>query len=371
MLLVTVLSKINLFFLRSTAEKFEEVYFTHFILHHQNHLPTGMSKRTSFNWSNEAQPHKFRTRTIIRQHPEIRELIGRNPFTLLIILFCVSVQFVLAYYLQQVAWYWSLLAAYVIGAFSCHTLYVCIHECSHNLLFKNRALNTWSSILANLPMVFPSAVSFTKYHMKHHAYQGVEELDADMPFRWEAKLINNSSFGKALWLLLYPIFQAIRPARLKEIQLVDGWTIVNFIVQMAANVAVVYFFGWKALLFLTLSLFFSVGLHPLGARWIQEHFLTHGDHQETKSYYGRLNVVNLNVGFHNEHHDFPSIPWNKLPRIKQVAGEHYDSLGYHTSYTKLLLQFLFNKDLSVYSRTARSNRGTKKESAKVETAEEA
>jgi sphingolipid 4-desaturase/C4-monooxygenase len=331
-----------------------------------------MTKRTSFNWSHEAQPHKQRTKTIIKQHPEIRNLIGRNPYTFLIILICVAVQLVLAWFIKDLAWWWTLPAAYLIGAFSCHTLYVCIHECSHNLVFKNRTLNIWSGIIANLPMVFPSAVSFSKYHMKHHAYQGVEELDADMPFRWEAKLINNSTFGKAIWLLLYPVFQVIRPARLKEIKLVDTWTVINLVIQVAFDVAIVMVLGWKAFLFLTLSLFFSVGLHPLGARWIQEHFLTHGDHQETKSYYGRLNLLNLNVGFHNEHHDFPSVPWNKLPQLKKLADEHYESLGYHTSYTKLLFQFLFNRDLSVYSRTARSNRGKKTaDSNKTELAAEA
>lgn len=317
-------------------------------------------KRTSFNWSDECEPHKLRTKKIISEHPEIRNLIGRNPYTLLIILFCVALQFVIAWQLADKAWWWSLIAAYLIGAFACHTLYVCIHECSHNLLFKNRTLNTLSSIIANLPMVFPTAVSFTKYHLKHHSYQGVEELDADMPFRWEAKLINNSTAGKALWLLFYPLFQALRPARLKEIKLFDAWTVFNLLVQVVVTVALVYFLGFKALLYLTLSLFFSVGLHPLGARWVQEHFLTHGDHQETKSYYGRLNTVNLNVGYHNEHHDFPSVPWNKLPKLKQLADEHYETLGYHTSYTRLLLQFLFKKELSVYSRTARSNRGKTK-----------
>jgi len=33
--------------------------------------------------------------------------------------------------------------------------------------------------------------------------------------------------------------------------------------------------GPKALLYLLISFFFSVGLHPLGARWIQEHYLVH------------------------------------------------------------------------------------------------
>ncbi|QJD98429.1 fatty acid desaturase [Mucilaginibacter robiniae] len=315
-----------------------------------------MAKKKSFRWSDESEPHKHRTKTIIKQHPEIRQLIGRNPYTIFIIAFCVGLQIVMAWALKDVAWWWIALAAYGIGAFACHTLFVCIHECSHNLLFKNKTLNTWSGMLANLPLMVPSSVSFQKYHLKHHAYQGVEALDADMPFHWEARLINNSSFGKAMWLLFYPVFQALRPFRLKEIKLFDAWTLVNWAVQLSFVGLVVYFLGAKAILYLTLSFFFSVGLHPLGARWIQEHFLTHGE-QETKSYYGRLNAFNLNVGYHNEHHDFPSIPWNNLPKIKALADNHYETLGYHTSYTRLLFEFLFNRELSVFSRTARSNRG--------------
>ena len=323
-------------------------------------------RRTSFNWSDESEPHKKRTKVIIKEHPEIRSLIGRNPYTFLVILLCVGVQLACAWFLKDKAWYWSLLAAYAIGAFACHTLFVCIHECAHNLIFKNRVLNTLSGILANLPLVFPSSVSFQKYHLKHHSFQGVEELDADMPFDWEAKLIGSSVAGKALWLLFYPVFQAIRPFRLtKEIKLFDAWTLVNWVTQVSFMVFVAYALGLNAMLFLVFSFFFSVGLHPLGARWIQEHYLTHGDHQETKSYYGALNTVNLNVGFHNEHHDFPSIPWNRLPKIKKFANEHYETLGYHTSYTKLLFQFLFDRNICVYSRTARSNRGGKEKEKEV------
>ncbi len=318
-----------------------------------------MLKPTSFRWSDESEPHKSRTKAIIHQHPEIRELIGRNPYTLLIILFCVAMQFGLSWLLRDASWWLILLIAYFAGAFACHTLYVCIHECAHNLLFKKRYWNSISAIIANLPLVFPSAISFQKYHLKHHSYQGVEALDADMPYRWEARLINNSMFGKALWLLFYPIFQMIRPVRLKEISLMDKWTVINMIVQFTFMGFFIYFLGWKATAYLTASFFFSVGLHPLGARWIQEHFLTHGD-QETKSYYGVLNTVNLNVGYHNEHHDFPSIPWNRLPRIRQLAGDYYNTLGFHTSYTILLFQFLTDRKLSVYSRMARNNRGKAK-----------
>ncbi|GAA4779120.1 hypothetical protein GCM10023231_02250 [Olivibacter ginsenosidimutans] len=328
-----------------------------------------MSKKNSFNWSEQCEPHKMRTKEIISSHPEIRHLIGRNPYTIFIILLCVGIQVAMSWILHDESWWWILPCSYFIGAFACHTLFICIHECSHNLLFKNRALNTLAGILANLPLVFPSSVSFQKYHLKHHAFQGIEELDADMPSEWEAHLVNNSTVGKALWLLFYPIVQATRLGRMsKEIKMFDRWVILNYVVQIVFMLTIFYFWKWKAVVYLTVSFFFSVGLHPLGARWIQEHFLTHGDEQETKSYYGPLNTVNLNVGYHNEHHDFPSIPWNKLPKIKEVAGSYYNSLGYHTSYTRLLIQFLFDKNLSVYSRTARNNRGkTTKNTAAKET----
>ena len=321
-----------------------------------------MSKPHGFRWSTECEPHKMRTKEIIMEHPEIRKLIGKNPYTFFVILFCVVFQLVLSWFLRDQSWWLILAVAYFAGAFACHTLFVCIHECAHNLLFKKRAFNSIAGIIANLPLVFPSSVSFQKYHLKHHSYQGVEELDADMPYRWEGTLINNSTLGKAVWLLFYPLFQMIRPIRLKEISLMDKWTVINMIVQFTFMGFFIYFLGAKSTVYLTLSFFFSVGLHPLGARWIQEHFLTHGD-QETKSYYGVLNTVNLNVGYHNEHHDFPSVPWNKLPKVKKIANSYYDSLGYHTSYTALLFRFLYDRDLSVYSRMARANRGERKKAA--------
>jgi sphingolipid 4-desaturase/C4-monooxygenase len=328
-----------------------------------------MPKPNSFRWSTESEPHKPRTKEIIHKHPEIRTLIGRNPWTFGVILLCVGFRIVLSYFLRDASWWVIFLVAYLGGAFASHTLYVCIHEAAHNLIFKKSFFNKIAAITSNLPLVFPSAISFQKYHLKHHSYQGVEELDADMPYRWEAKLINNSGFGKALWLLLYPIFQMIRPGRIKEVQLMDKWTVVNIIVQVCFMTVFIYFLGWKAAAYLTMSFFFSVGLHPLGARWVQEHFLTHGD-QETKSYYGSMNTVNLNVGYHNEHHDFPSVPWNKLPKIKQFAGSYYNSLGHHTSYTILLFKFLFDRNLSVYSRMARDNRGSKLKATHLEKAQE-
>lgn len=314
------------------------------------------TKFDDFEWSFNAEPHLNRTKEIYKKHPEIKKLFGKNPFTLLIIIICILFQATIIYFFKDKPWWLQIILAFFLGAFASHTLFVTIHEACHNLILKNKTGNILCSILANIPIVMPCAVSFRKYHLLHHAYQGVEELDGDMPNRWEATLINNSIIGKMIWLLLYPVFSLFRPGRLKEIPLIDSWTIVNIIIQIIFVVCLVWFLGWNPLIYLTASFFFSVGLHPLGARWIQEHFLTHGD-QETKSYYGVLNIPNLNVGYHNEHHDFPAIPWNKLPQLKKIGGDYYSNLKSHSSYTILLIKFLFSHKISVYSRMARNDRG--------------
>lgn len=308
---------------------------------------------TDFKLSEERAPHKSRTSQMLKEHPEIKTLFGKNILSFPITVGLVVAQTILAYFLSEQSWVVMILGAYLIGAFISHALFVMIHECSHQLVFKSHTANRILGLVANLPHLLPSYISFEKYHLKHHAFQGVYDLDSDLPSHWEASLIRGNFFMKALWLLFFPVFQAIRVFRIRSTSVFDIWTIVNFITQIAFCFAIVYFINLKALLFFAFSFFFSVGLHPLGARWIQEHYLVTDDHQETYSYYGPLNKVSFNVGYHNEHHDFPGIPWNKLPDLKNMAPSFYDNLNAHKSWFSLFINFLFNKKISLFSRIVR------------------
>jgi len=100
---------------------------------------------------------------------------------------------------------------------------------------------------------------------------------------------------------------------------------------------------------------FRIGLHPLGARWIQEHY-TFVPGQETYSYYGVLNRLAFNIGYHNEHHDLVRIPWVHLPTVKALAPEFYDHLHAHRSLTRVLFQWLFDRDLDLHTRITRARR---------------
>ena len=313
-------------------------------------------ERDDFRHADGPEPHKARTQAILRDHPEVRSLIGRNPWSFAVILAVVGSQLTLAVVLAEARWWWVLLVAWCVGAFMNHALYVLIHEAAHNLIVPKRWQNHLAAILADLPNVLPAAISFRRYHLKHHSYQGIYELDADVPSRWEARLIGGGPLGKAFWLLLFPIFQVLRPPRLREIRFFNRWTALNWLAVLVSNVALWVLVGPGAVGYLLVSFFFSVGLHPLGARWIQEHYLT-DDPQETYSYYGPLNLVALNVGYHNEHHDFPSIPWNRLPELRRRAPGYYDDLVYHGSWTRLLLRFILDREMSLFSRMVRTDRG--------------
>ena len=66
--------------------------------------------------------------------------------------------------------------------------------------------------------------------------------------------------------------------------------------------------------------------------------------------------MTFNVGYHNEHHDFPSVPWTRLPQIRAIAPEYYVELKSYVSWTRLLFQFLFDRELSLFSRMVRADR---------------
>ncbi len=305
-------------------------------------------------------PHLMRARQILAAHPDVKNLFGNTPSSALHILAVVCLQIVIAILLRNSPIWEILLVGYVVGAIANHAMWVMIHECSHNLVFRSSAANNVMNIIANLPIVFPSAISFKKYHLWHHRYQGELYGDADLAAPLEARMVSNSPWRKTFWLFAFFIFEGIvRPMRINGIKLWCRWTVLNTIVELSFLGALADLFGWKAVFYLAVSTFFSIGLHPVGGRWIQEHYLFPGmgkPGQETFSYYGLINRVNYNIGYHNEHHDLMMVAWSNLPKLKAMAPEFYDSLDYHTSYTRVLLRFIFDRNVTLFSRIVRQDR---------------
>ena len=93
----------------------------------------------------------------------------------------------------------------------------------------------------------------------------------------------------------------------------------------------------------------ALGLHPTAGHFISEHYLFNKG-QATHSYYGSLNYLTYNLGYHVEHHDFPYVPYSKLPEVRRIAPEFYDDLPYHTSWCKVIWDFITDPDMGPQAR---------------------
>ena len=125
------------------------------------------------------EPHFERTRLLLANHPEVRELVGNAPVTSVAIFGIVGLQLLVAWLLRGQPWWMILIVAYGVGAFADHALWTLVHECTHNLVFRKTSENSLIQLVANIPSVIPSAIAFRRYHLLHHDHQGDEDLDAD------------------------------------------------------------------------------------------------------------------------------------------------------------------------------------------------
>jgi len=309
----------------------------------------------TFAQSDTPSPHRERAKQIRAAHPEVRALFQRNSWSALWTVLLVAAQLALGIGLTVLSapWWAILIVAYVLGAFANHALFVLMHDYTHNLVFRKTNANRLGSIFANIAIVFPAAIGFRNYHLLHHKYLGIRGLDADLPTPTEARWVGDSWWRKTLWLGMFWAIQALqRPTTVRKIRTVDGWVVVNAVAMIAAMAPIVWFFGWWPVAYLFLSTAFSLGVHPVGARWIQEHYVFR-EGQETYSYYGPLNKLSFNMGYHNEHHDFPQVPWSLLPAIRALAPEFYNPLYHHRSWTRLLFHVLFSRKFRLHSRIVR------------------
>jgi sphingolipid delta-4 desaturase len=128
--------------------------------------------------------------------------------------------------------------------------------------------------------------------------------------------------------------------------------VANLFVQVLFDLVIYHFWGIKALAYFPISALVVMGLHPIAGHYISEHYVV-AFPQETYSYYGPLNRVAFNVGYHNEHHDFPYIAGSQLPKLRALAPEYYDNLVSHSSWTKTLWDYLMRPDLNGTSRVKR------------------
>lgn len=308
--------------------------------------------RKDFIWSLTEEPHASRRKQILAAHPEVTKLMGPEPLTKYIVAGLVALQLTAAYLLKDMAFTWQFfVVAYVVGATATQALFLAIHEITHNLAFKSFNHNKYLAMLANIPIAIPYSAAFKGYHLEHHKYQGLEGVDTDLPTKIEGILLSNV-LGKVFFAVNQILFYALRPMLVKQ-QEFSKWHAMNWAIVFAFDAIVIATFGMGPMWYLLVSDFLAGSLHPCAAHFIAEHYVFTGE-VETYSYYGPLNMLTFNVGYHNEHHDFPNIAWSNLPKLKALAPEFYDNLPYHKSWPMVIWKFITDPNVSTWNRVKRN-----------------
>ncbi|XP_032818586.1 sphingolipid delta(4)-desaturase DES1-like [Petromyzon marinus] len=314
------------------------------------------SRSADFTWSYTEQPHAERRRQILEKYPQIKTLMGSDPRLKWIILAMVLAQLVAFYLVKDLPWKWVIFWAYVFGGCINHSMTLAIHEIAHHVAFGSSRVqwNRWYGMFANLPIGLPYSISFKKYHLDHHRYLGADGVDVDIPTDFEGWFFCTTA-RKLVWILLQPLFYTVRPLCINP-KPFTHMEFINIAVQVAFNALVYALLGAKPVVYMVAGSLLCMGLHPISGHFIAEHYMFLKGH-ETYSYYGPLNMLTFNVGYHMEHHDFPSIPGCRLPLVRKIAPEFYEDLPQHDSWVKVLWDFITDDSLGPYSRVKRHFKG--------------
>jgi sphingolipid delta-4 desaturase len=299
------------------------------------------------------QTHRERRKAILARYPGVRALFGKDPTSLFWAAALSVAQLCIGWGVSGLDWWAPVLAALTVGAFVGHAQNVLIHEATHDLILRGSAANKLAGIVANIATVFPSAIAFRHYHMLHHRFLGERGGDADLPTNWELRVFDGSRLGKFVWLLLLPLWYGlVHPVQARPRIPLDRWLALNWLVTGGVFLAAWYWGGDMMALYLFLSAWFAVGMHPAGAHILQEHIWFSGP-RETTSYYGPINRASFNFGHHVEHHDFITIPGRNLPKLRAMAPEFFPDDPNYRSRARLLWRFVMDPNVRIGGRYIR------------------
>ncbi len=352
-------------------------YKTNYILNRQPNKSSKMSTdtakmestsgpRTDYMWDHDKpEPHAGRKAALIKYYPELSKLMGPEPLTKWVIFAVVTFQTLMAFALQNTSWPVFLICTYIFGASANQNLFLAIHELSHKLGSKSAFRNRVYTLIANFPIGIPFGITFAPYHLEHHRFQGHDNIDTDIPTIAEADFFGSINYNypvrcfmKALFMSIQILFYALRPVMVRPQVMQklasDPWYQANTVVQILFDVFIYSIAGVNGLVYLLLSTFLAGSIHPLAGHFLAEHYVFDGQgEEETFSYYGWMNFFTYNVGWHSVHHDFPSIPWTRLPQAHAIAREYYDTVPECKSWWGAIVRYIFDDSVGPYSRVKR------------------
>jgi fatty acid desaturase len=234
-----------------------------------------------------------------------------------------------------------LLAVLVIG--SCqHALLILGHDASH---FRILSVRWQNDLFANFFMMWPTFASvegFRKFHSTHHQFTNLpndgnrhiwytHDAAGDLAPDWQFPktrlglawlLLRRAAFLTGLfWILRGLVGSTIIPS--------PGWMrVARLGFYGCGAAALTYFDAWHAFLLYWIVPFCTWHIAVQYIRLICEHSAVESDAEEYSitrttipSWLESIFILPCNVGYHLEHHWYPSVPFYRLPQLHQALME--------------------------------------------------
>lgn len=277
-----------------------------------------------------------------------------HRFTLVLTVFLSIFQILLASQKDALdfSFFWQLL---FLGVPVAHGLYVLQFEFIHNLCFGDDR-DRISLSVSTLATGIPYAEILRLYELEHVAFFQ-KDLDPQRPTTFEktvwTELMTQRDIPgkKILYLFLYP-YNVAHKMLFREtgssnalVQMIHFSPVIwrSLAFHILFDLWILYYFGWHSLLFLWCSTYLSFcPLHPCATHLLFQHasWLSHHEfeYKEPSSYYGMMNLLTFNGGYHKERHDHLKIPWLYLPLVQKL-GRAQNS----TDIYQVLYDFIWKK----------------------------
>ncbi|HEY9631982.1 MAG TPA: fatty acid desaturase [Coleofasciculaceae cyanobacterium] len=236
-------------------------------------------------------------------HTLIDPLLGILIAGLVIILWVTTLLFFFSINVAQIPWLWTI-SAVLLRTFLHTGIFITAHDAMHGTVFpQNHRINDFIGSLASRMYVLLPYKTLLEKHRLHHRYPATEN-DPDFcgqgqknPFVWYIKFMKGYLEGKQSWVLLI------------------GMSIIFYGLLLGLNIPIsnLILFWLLPLLLSSIQLFyFGVFLphrRPSGGY--------RNRHRAQSSYYSIVGsfIACYHFGYHWEHHEYPYLPWYKLPSV--------------------------------------------------------
>lgn len=205
------------------------------------------------------------------------------------------------------------------------------HDAAHGTVLKSKTATYWLGLLCWAP----SGMSFTVYQNYHLHHHRITNTYPDVDNFVVTDYTKDKTLARLLTLVVYagayPIYFLTQIVR--YVPRLTPWQKIRMNLELVAWWGFVGFCAWKLpgeFVFFMYFLPFIFGSILASVTSMIEHFQmdwSDDDAYSSRTYatnHAFLNYIWNNLGYHNEHHKYPGIPWYNLRSFYVAAYPYYD-----------------------------------------------